>query len=319
MPNLAISIVTPSFNQGSFIEQTILSVLEQNYEPLEYIIVDGGSTDGTLEILKRYEERLRWISEPDEGQADAINKGFRMASGEIFGWLNADDLYTPAALHVVAEYFASNPNTSFVYGDALAIDERNNAYGFRTHVRQTDFQELVSVNDSVVQPAAFWRRKLWEKTGELDKTLHYTLDYEYWMRAAKSFEFQYIPICLAKERLYSNAKTFSGSFDRLAELEQIAHRHGAKGLPAGFHAEAASVYLAQAFRLILRSHLKQAKHFLQKALSFRPPLGSFLRYFSVMLLFGYSGVAWMWLRMLRLKQNQKSQTVYPAQASITSK
>lgn len=313
MPNPPISIVTPSFNQGHFIEQTILSVLEQNYEPLEYIIVDGGSTDNTLEILKRYKGRLHWISEPDEGQADAINKGFRMASGEIFGWLNADDLYTPNALHTVAETFTKLPDIAFIYGDALAIDEHNKTYGFRTHVRQTDFQTLVHVGDPIVQPAAFWRRSLWNNVGELDQSLRYTLDYEYWMRAAKYYRFHYIPICLAQERLYSSAKTFSGALTRLEEVEQITRKHGGQGLPTGFHAEAASAYLAHALKMFIRGRWKQARECLQKTRAYHPPLGLFLRYFAVMLLFGYGGVAWIWLRMTKLRKNRKRETVFPPQ------
>ncbi len=308
-----ISIVTPSFNQAQYIEQTILSVLEQNYVPLEYIVIDGGSTDGTLEILKRYEDRLRWISEPDDGQADAINKGFRLASGDIFGWLNADDLYTPNALHAVAKSFEKHPDISFIYGDAQAIDEHDRLYGIRTHVSQTDFHTLVNVGDAIVQPAAFWRRQLWEAVGELDKSLHYTLDYEYWMRAARDYEFRYIPVCLATERLYGNAKTFSGSLERLEELEQITDNYGGSGLPSGFHAEAASAYLVHALKLLLRGQWKNGVSYVKKARTFHPPLGLFLRYFGVMLLFGYRGVAWIWLRMISFRQNRKQQTTYPVE------
>lgn len=306
-----VSIVTPSFNQAQFIEQTILSVLDQNYASLEYIIVDGGSTDGTLDILRRYETKLRWISEKDSGQANAINKGFRMSSGEILGWLNADDLYVAGALSAMVSAFAQHPEISFIYGDVLAIDHHNNAYGFRTHVKQADFEMLTYVGDYLVQPATFWRRELWTTIGELDESLHYALDYEYWMRASKRYKFLYIPVCLAKERLHTNAKTFKGSLQRLQEIEQIAYHHGGKGLPLGFHAEAVSAYTLEILKSLIRGHWHEAFDYMKKLREYHPPLGLLLRYLVVMLIFGYNGIVWVWLHLNKSRQYRKKETVFP--------
>ncbi len=155
--NPLITVVTPSYNHERFIEATIQSVLTQDYAPIEYIVMDGGSTDGTLDILRKYEDRLTWVSERDKGQGDAINKGFRRATGDIWCWLNSDDLFTPGALKTVAEFFQSHPDASFVYGDAEAITLDGTPAGIRTHIRPTDFDFLLNGGDPIVQPAAFWR------------------------------------------------------------------------------------------------------------------------------------------------------------------
>ena len=306
-----ISVVTPSFNQAEFLEQTILSVLEQNYAPLEYIIVDGGSTDGTLDILRRYESKLRWISEKDSGQANAINKGFRMASGNIFAWLNADDLYSPGALPTIAQSFAEHPEIAFIYGDALAIDDKNNTYGIRAHVKQTDFETLTQVGDHIVQPTAFWRQELWATIGELDETLHYALDYEYWMRVAKRYQLLYIPVCLAKERLHTNAKTFKGSLRRLDELEQVALQHGGQGLPTNFHAEAASAYILEIPKSLARGRWHEAFAYAKKLRTYHPPFAKLMSYLGVRFFLGSKGIPSMRLRLNKLRQNRHPKTALP--------
>lgn len=154
-------------------------MLAQNYPKPEYIVIDGGSTDGTLAILRRYEGRLTWLSEADQGQAHAINKGFKMVTGDIIGWLNADDELTPDALAVVADFFSRHPEAHFVYGEALTINARGCSYGRRGNVKPAQFAELAAVGDFIVQPAAFWRASLLAEVGYLDKSLHYCLDYEY--------------------------------------------------------------------------------------------------------------------------------------------
>jgi glycosyltransferase involved in cell wall biosynthesis len=240
---MLVSVVTPSYNQGEFIEATLQSVHNQTYPSIEHIVVDNCSTDSTRAVLDRYVGKITTIIEPDNGQTDAINKGMRCASGEVMAWLNGDDLYLPHTVKTVVDFFNSYPEALFVYGDVEAIDRAGKSYGVRPFIQQTDADELVHIRNRIVQPAVFWRRALWEQIGELDTTLHYVMDYEYWMRAAKVTQLRYTPVVLAQERLYDAAKTFRGSLKRIRELEEIALRHGGEGLPANFKAEAAATYL----------------------------------------------------------------------------
>lgn len=285
-----VSIVTPSFNQAHFLEKAILSVSQQDYPYIEHLVVDGGSTDGTLGLLERYSHRLRWISEPDNGQADAINKGFRMAKGAIFAWLNADDLYAPKAIRTVVEYFKTHPDAYFVYGDALAIDEYGRPYGLRMNVKPTQLRDLVQVGDAIVQPAAFWRAELWRTVGELDTTLHYNLDYEYWMRVAARYDLHYLPCCLAWERLYALAKTFTGNLERMEEMAQVAERHGGKGIPANFRPEAASYYWLRAWDHLLRRQWREAREDFRRAWQTNNSPSRLALYLGALLLFGDAGI-----------------------------
>jgi glycosyltransferase involved in cell wall biosynthesis len=162
-----VSIVTPSYNQARFLEATICSVLEQEYSPIEYIVIDGGSTDGSLEIIRKYASRLAyWISEPDRGQTEAINKGFARANGDIYAWLNSDDTYEPEAVAKAVEFLQIHPDVGMVYGDANFIDEQGNVIG-RFPARQTDYPRLRRGYVHIPQQAAFWREvfiSLWIMT-----------------------------------------------------------------------------------------------------------------------------------------------------------
>lgn len=311
--SLKVSVVTPSYQQGRYIEQTIRSVLGQDYPQIEYIIVDGGSTDNSVEILKSYGDRIRWVSEPDHGQADAINKGFALASGEIFGWVNSDDFYAPGAIRKVVEFFTENPDASFVYGDVVGLDSKGRDYGVRLHIQKrqqigaSDFDVLVKQYDFLVQPACFWRAALWREIGELDLSLHYAMDYEYWMRAAQHHRMYYLPAVLAYERLYGEAKTGSGSLARMEEIAQIAKRYGGEGLPGGYRAEAAAHYTIAAFKQLLRGRLQVARQHLSQAAAQKAPLPKYLRYLAVMLVFGQQSIptAWLWLNRWRTRWRTK--------------
>lgn len=308
-----ISIITPSYNQAPYIEATLRSVLdEQDYPNLEYWVIDGGSTDGTLDILRRYEGRLRWISEPDGGQADAINKGMRLATGDILAWMNSDDLYAPGALRAAGEYFAAHPETMFLYGDALAIDEHDASHGIRVHVRAADADYLVNTGDPIVQPASFWRREVWQACGELDVSLRYALDYEYWMRVARRYPLTYLPVVLAKERLYADAKTFRGSIARSEEIAASARRHGGAGFPSHFADEAAVSYLMRALRLALRRDLAGARADLGRARAARHSWYRFVLYLGVNMLLGARGVPRARLLQNRLRQQRKHESRFPA-------
>jgi glycosyltransferase involved in cell wall biosynthesis len=203
---LSFSIVTPSMNQVRFVERTLRSVLDQGYQPLEYVVCDGGSTDGSRAILTSYADRVNVVSEPDGGQAAAVNKGIRLTSGEVIGWLNSDDVYLPGALASVAAYFESNPAVDVVYGDGQLIDADDRVVG--TYYTEPWHPARLAQRCFLCQPAVFLRRRVVERYGGLDERLHYCLDYEYWLRlAAAGARFAYVPTNLAAARLYPETKT----------------------------------------------------------------------------------------------------------------
>jgi glycosyltransferase involved in cell wall biosynthesis len=206
MPPL-VSIITPSYNQARFLEQTIQSVLSQNYPNLEYIIVDGGSTDGSLDIIKQYTHRLTWwVSEPDQGQTDAINKGFAHARGEIFAWLNSDDTYLPGAIVEAVDFTLAHPEAALVYGNANLIDEQGKIIGHFPS-RQTDLRKLLRGSVHIPQQAAFFQSRFWHQVGPLDPSFHFAMDYDLWVRLAKCAPIIHVPRFWANFRLHSEGKS----------------------------------------------------------------------------------------------------------------
>ena len=199
-----ISIITPSFNQGAFIEQTIKSVLNQNYPNLEYIIIDGGSSDNTVDIIKKYEKHLKyWVSEPDRGQSHALNKGFKKATGDIIAWINSDDYYLSDTLKQISELFKQNPDIDIIYGDVINFSETKENYFKVKEFEPLDFLSRISIH----QPGVFWRRKLLDKAGLLDESLHYAMDYDLWMRLFFNYKSLKINKPFAKFRMHPNSKT----------------------------------------------------------------------------------------------------------------
>jgi Glycosyl transferase family 2 len=243
-----VSIVTPSLNQGLFIEETIRSVLGQDHPRLEHIVVDGGSTDGTIRILERYRSRLRFVSEPDTGQAAAINKGFRSSKGQILAWLNSDDVYEPGAVSAAVAFLGERPDLMLVYGDATLMDAQGRVIGPCAHVRPFDLERLVHQSDFIVQPAAFFRREAFEAAGGLDESLQWTMDYDLWLKIAQRFPVAYLPRKLARYRWTGANKTSRGGLERYAEIERVGRRHGAGGLPADFRLEKLALLLREARR-----------------------------------------------------------------------
>lgn len=217
-----ITIVTPSFNQGQFLEETILSVLGQNYPNLEYIIIDGGSTDNSVEIIKKYEKHIAyWVSEKDKGQSHAINKGFAMATGDVLGWLNSDDRYKYDALNFIAKNI--NTDNSEIYcGNCIYFHEKNKKF-------KTNYQSIISFKstnleliDFITQPSSFWTKKVWDTVGILREDLHFGFDWEWFLRAKKSnSNFILVDEIFSIYRIHEAHKTGAGGKKRQNELLKI--------------------------------------------------------------------------------------------------
>jgi len=248
-----VSIITPSFNQGAFIAATIDSVLAQDYPRLEYLVVDAGSTDTTLELLRSYGERVRWISEPDHGQADAINKGITLTRGAIVAWLNADDLYLAGAVARAVAELQAHPQAALVYGQAEFIDRNGALLGPCAQVEPFSLDRLINDLDFIVQPATFFRRDAFLAVGGLDAQLRYCLDYDLWIKLAVRYQVRYLPELLARVRIYPTTKTASGGLERLEEIERMIGRYGRRRLPALFYGEMVRVCWAVG-RLALARH-----------------------------------------------------------------
>lgn len=222
-----ISVITPSYNQGHFLEQTIQSVLSQDYPNLEYIVVDGGSKDDSVEIINRYKGRLAWwVSEKDKGQTHAINKGLQHATGEILTYLNSDDLLLPRSLDRVCAYFSSHPDSDFLYGDASIVDAAGHE---QLLCRTLPFnRHLVVYGRSIIcQPASFFRRSLLDRIGLFDESLFFCMDIDFWVRAVLGgAKFQHVYECFAAARFHSNAKTMKHQRMLNEEHLGLLRRHG---------------------------------------------------------------------------------------------
>jgi glycosyltransferase involved in cell wall biosynthesis len=232
----SISVITPSFNQGRFIEQTVRSVLLQGYPKLEYIIIDGGSTDSSVEVIRKYEPWLAyWVSEPDRGQAHAINKGFQRATGDVLCWLNSDDYFLPGALMAVGETLASISGNFALVGHCLKVykDGRPTALlegKYENRRRLIEFWKGYQMH----QPAIFWRREVFEKAGLLDEDLHLIMDFDYWTRIASYFEFANLDAVLAGCNFHDEAKTGDEYRGYHLDLKKYSRRYWGSPLSAEY-------------------------------------------------------------------------------------
>lgn len=202
-----VSIVTPSLNQGQYIEETILSVLNQDYPNIEYTVIDGGSTDETIDILKKYQEKLLWVSEKGRGQTEAIHKGFKNAKGAILAWLNSDDLYSSDAVGKAVGLFNQNPEIRMVYGKTRYIDAHGKNVG--QHPTEPFNLKKLAVSTFICQPSTFSKKDAYLTAGGLNIDLHYTMDYDLWVRIARQFSVEYLPEVLSEYRLHDRSKTVS--------------------------------------------------------------------------------------------------------------
>jgi glycosyltransferase involved in cell wall biosynthesis len=219
-----VTVVTPSFNQGRFIRATIESVLKQDYPRIEYLVTDGGSTDETVSILREYSDRIRWVSEPDRGQAHAINKGWRQAAGSIVAYLNSDDVYLPGAVTHAVTALEAHPKAAAVYGEGYHVDEA----GAILERYPTEPFDVGRLREAcfICQPTVFLRRDAVERAGYLDESLRYCMDYDLWIRLARAGKiFGHTPHYLASTRLHADTKTLGQRGQAHAEILSVVHRH----------------------------------------------------------------------------------------------
>ena len=204
-----VSIITPSYNQGRYIEETLQSVLKQDYPRIEYLVIDGGSTDNSVEVINKYRDRLAFfVSEKDKGQSDAINKGFKKATGEIIAWLNSDDVYTEHAVARAVDVLQNNPDCGFVYGNVLSMDMQSEVFNTMTF-GDWGLAELMRFK-IISQPGLFMRKSALDAVGFLDPNYHYLMDHHLWLKIAAKFSVKYVDEFWAAARYHPEAKNLTG-------------------------------------------------------------------------------------------------------------
>ena len=251
-----ITVITPSYNQGDYIEATIRSVLSQRYPALEYIVMDGGSTDQTVDILRRYDGRLTWVSEPDRGQSDALNKGFRCATGDVIAFLNSDDLYEPGALLAVGRYFARHPGVYWLTGRCRNVDHEGNDIrgpitAYKNFWLRSRSYRVLQILNFIAQPATFWRREVYETVGGLDESLHYAMDYDYWMRIGRHYRLATLNRYLASFRIHPTSKAGSSAAGQFDAQLAIVRRYTRSRALLGLH-RLHSALIVNTYRWLLR-------------------------------------------------------------------
>jgi glycosyltransferase involved in cell wall biosynthesis len=264
-----ISIVTPSFNQGRFLEETILSVLNQKYPDLEYIVIDGGSTDETVDVIRRYEDRLAyWISEKDSGQVHAINKGLEQTTGDIFAFINSDDVYLPGAFAAVAEYFENYPECEWICGDSIMFGE-----GYATELTQTvvprSAAHCLSWAYNAAQPGHFWKRELVE--GGFDESWPYDFDHDLYVRLLLAgHRCEHIPLPLAAYRLHAVSKTVAEGHHQIAEFDRSAEVYESSLQGADRRWCRATRFLRRSYAASEAGNKRESARWLMRALATHP-------------------------------------------------
>jgi glycosyltransferase involved in cell wall biosynthesis len=229
-----VTVVTPSYNHGHFIRATIESVLSQDYPHVEYIIMDGGSTDETASVVKDYAGRVTFISEKDRGQSHAINKAFQLARGSILAWLNSDDLYLPGAIGKAVDAFQRNPTAGAVYGEGYLIDRSGQTSSRFPASEAFNLWKLVYLSDYILQQTVYFRKDVLDEIGLLDEDLHYTMDWDLLIRIGKKYPLEYIPEYMGCLREYPEAKSSAGGAPRIREIRDLLRRHTGMRIPHGY-------------------------------------------------------------------------------------
>jgi glycosyltransferase involved in cell wall biosynthesis len=229
-----VSIVTPSYNHGRFIRETINSVLTQDYPRIEYLVMDGGSTDETSSVVGEYRDRLKFFTESDRGQADAINKGFRRAGGKILAWLNSDDVMLPGAVSLAVQEFQKERSIGAVYGDGYIINGEGEIVCRFPSTEPFDLWRLIHVSDYILQQTTFFRRDVIAEVGYVNESLHWGMDWDLLIRIGKRYKIVFIPEFMGCIREHASAKTATGGFRRWRELVSIMRSHGEMRYPPGY-------------------------------------------------------------------------------------
>ncbi len=253
-----VSVVTPVLNSATSLEKTIESVLGQTYQPIEYVVMDGGSTDGTLAVARRYGERLTLLSEPDRGQSNAVNKGWQRAKGEILAFLNADDQYLPDTVSQAVAYLNAHPEVAWVYGDPISTTASGELMPFRRATQPWDYDKLLKLGIYISQPTTFVRRRVIDEFGLFDEALTYTMDYEYWLRIGRKYPGHYVPnirVLVVRSR---TTRTQTGGEARSREMLQVVEKYGGHGLPLYARHLHAVAYARSAARHLIHGELREA-------------------------------------------------------------
>ncbi|MCX8522322.1 glycosyltransferase [Chryseobacterium formosus] len=242
-----ISIITPSYNQAQYLEATILSVLGQNYPNLEYIIMDGGSTDSSEEIIKKYENNLAyWQSKKDRGQADAINQGFEKCTGDILMWLNSDDMLMPNILHFVASKYLEDPSKIY-FGNCIHFKNEDNLITWGSDVIKDVEMLRLNEADYVIQPSSFWSKDIWKSVGPLSENVHFGFDWEWFLRAEKKYTLQPLSECISLYRFHKDHKSGTGGNKRQLELLKIYQQY--------------NPHFGKLFQLLMNENMDDVKNF----------------------------------------------------------
>jgi glycosyltransferase involved in cell wall biosynthesis len=258
-----VSLVTPVLNGAATIRRTIDSVLGQDYPNLEYLVLDAGSTDGTLDILRAYGERLTWHSEPDQGQSDAINKGLARTSGVYLNWLSADDFLLPRAIRHLVELLQANPDVPVAYGRVNLVHADGTFWEDDRNVRDETFEFMLHLDNFILQPAALFTRDAWQTCGPLVLDYHYAMDRDFWIKIGRHYPrpWIYTPRTLADVTATQETKSASGGLPRLHEIRRIIESHGGR---------APHAYYRIGLWHYQRGEMRQARHYFRIARARQP-------------------------------------------------